>query len=475
MKPGATRTRKRHTLEEMQALAAKRGGRCLSTEYVNTSTHLLWECANGHQWRATPSNVITRSSWCKYCSQRERAARRDIEDMQTLASAHGGRCLSPEYLGALVPLEWECARGHRWWTKPLKIRIGSWCMTCAQDRWRSSIAELQQVAAERGGRCLSTDYVNTKTRVEWECAAGHRWFATPVRVKAGGWCRVCAKVRQRSTLAEVRQLAAERGGRCLSTEYMNSNTHLLWECANGHQWQAVPSSVKGGSWCSLCAKVRLRVSLEEVQRAAEKLGGRCLSSEYVNGTTPLGFECAAGHRFEASPRAVRSGHWCPKCAHDRRRLTIGQMRELAASRGGECLSEHYVDQRTHLRWRCAAGHEWDSSLNAVRDHWCPACSGRPQYTVADMQTLARSRGGECLSDAYVSALCRLQWQCHRGHTWWSKPANVLRGTWCPECAILARCRSRKARRRYEAVALPEWNTASTNRDPGPSPDEGWRA
>lgn len=51
-RPAEKRTRERHTLEEMRALAAARGGRCLSTEYVNTSTHLLWECANGHQWKA---------------------------------------------------------------------------------------------------------------------------------------------------------------------------------------------------------------------------------------------------------------------------------------------------------------------------------------------------------------------------------------------------------------------------------------
>ena len=347
----------------------------------------------------------------------------------------------------------------------------------------------------------------------------------PVKVKAGSWCGVCASHNLRSTLAEYQQLAAERGGRCLSTGYVNNNTHLLWECAKGHQWKAVPSSVKSGSWCRLCATERLRVSLAEVQHAAQKLSGHCLSTEYVNGTTALLFECAAGHRFEAAPAAVRQGHWCPRCAHNHRRLTIGQMRELAASRGGECLSERYIDQRTHVRWRCAKGHEWESSPNAMRDHWCPRCSverrslgidqmhklaadrggrclslayagahqplewqcaqghqwsaaptnmrkgawcprcsGR-RITLADMQALADSRGGACLSDTYVSSTHKLQWQCHRGHTWWTAPATVRNGHWCPECAIVERCRTRKARRRYEAVALPEWDSGSKHRSP----------
>lgn len=213
-------------------------------------------------------------------------------------------------------------------------------------------------------------------------------------IKKGTWCRICAQISLRSTLAEYQKLAAERGGRCLSTEYVNSDTHLLWECAHGHHWKAVPSSVKGGTWCGICTKTSLRVTLDEVQRASEMLGGRCLSSEYVNGTTALEFERAAGHRFEAPPRAVRQGHWCPRCAHDRRRLTIGQMRELAASRGGECLSEQYVDQRTHLMWRCAAGHEWASSPNAMRDHWCPRCSAQRRGLGIDlMRKLAAARGG----------------------------------------------------------------------------------
>jgi hypothetical protein len=212
MNTSTKRTRKRHSIEDMHALAAARGGRCLSEQYVNGKTHLEWECAKGHRWRATPDNVLTRSSWCSFCSQAKRSPRRTLEDMQALASQHGGRCLSTQYQGTYVPLEWECAQGHRWFTRPVKIRACSWCMACAQGRQRSSIAELQDVAAERGGRCVSTQYVNTKTHVEWECAAGHRWLATPFQVKAASWCGVCASHSQRSTLAEYQQLAAERGG-----------------------------------------------------------------------------------------------------------------------------------------------------------------------------------------------------------------------------------------------------------------------
>ncbi|WP_144155550.1 hypothetical protein [Paraburkholderia sp. BCC1885] len=88
--------------------------------------------------------------------------------------------------------------------------------------------------------------------------------------------------------------------------------------------------------------------------------------------------------------------------------------------------------------------------------------------LADMQALADSRGGACLSDTYVSSRQKLQWQCHRGHAWWTMAASVKNGHWCPECAIVERCRTRKSRRRYEAVGLPEWDLALQRLDPDPS-------
>jgi hypothetical protein len=46
----------------------------------------------------------------------------------------------------------------------------------------------------------------------------------------------------------------------------------------------------------ICVYKRRRLPLARIQAAAEARGGRCLLQEYVNSSTPLQFECAAGHR-----------------------------------------------------------------------------------------------------------------------------------------------------------------------------------
>jgi hypothetical protein len=61
---------KKLTIKEMQLIAKERGGKCLSTKYVNVHTKLLWKCSEGHQWRAIPNTVKNRGIWCRVCSRK---------------------------------------------------------------------------------------------------------------------------------------------------------------------------------------------------------------------------------------------------------------------------------------------------------------------------------------------------------------------------------------------------------------------
>ena len=53
----------------MVALAELKAGKCLSGEYTNERTKLLWECGKGHRWEALPLNIMA-GTWCPYCSGR---------------------------------------------------------------------------------------------------------------------------------------------------------------------------------------------------------------------------------------------------------------------------------------------------------------------------------------------------------------------------------------------------------------------
>lgn len=71
------------------------------------------------------------------------------------------------------------------------------------------------------------------------------------------------------------------------------------------------------------------------------------------------------------------------------------------------------------------------------DNLCQHCShiGYIQPTILDMKAHARRRGGDCISDCYINNRSNLEWKCSEGHTWTATCNNVVRcNSWCPVCA-----------------------------------------
>ena len=135
------------------------------------------------------------------------------------------------------------------------------------------LLNLREIALAKGGSCLSGHYVEGRIKLRWRCADGHEWEAAPNSIRGGSWCPVCAnKARGPKKLGiEVCQKAAlAKGGQCLSTEYMNSDTKLRWRCAEGHEWDAIPDSVvRRGTWSPHC-KGKLIWETRRKKRAAVK-------------------------------------------------------------------------------------------------------------------------------------------------------------------------------------------------------------
>ena len=58
------------------------------------------------------------------------------------------------------------------------------------------------------------------------------------------------------------------------------------------------------------------LTLDDMKKAAEFRGGKCLSDSMKTGdlSTQIEWECSEGHHFKASPALILlGGHWCPDC------------------------------------------------------------------------------------------------------------------------------------------------------------------
>src|SRR5207249_9365014 len=88
-----------------------------------------------------------------------------------------------------------------------------------------AIAKFRRIVERRGGTILSGAYVNSQTRLQYRCAAGHEWSAVPNSILLGRWCPTCANEhrkrtqhakRKRAVMLRLVRIARARGGEIIS-------------------------------------------------------------------------------------------------------------------------------------------------------------------------------------------------------------------------------------------------------------------
>lgn len=106
------------------------------------------------------------------------------------------------------------------------ILRGKWCPTC-NKKPRLTINIFTEIAKKRDGKSLSNKYFNQKTKLTFECQNGHQWDALPNNIQKGKWCPTC-KGNRKKTIEDAQLLAKKNQGKCLSSEYLNSKSKLQW-------------------------------------------------------------------------------------------------------------------------------------------------------------------------------------------------------------------------------------------------------
>jgi len=310
-----------------------------------------------------------------------------------------------------------------------------------------TIELMQQIARDRGGKCLSKKYINAHTHLEWICAEGHPWSTPPMNIRSGKWCKICGNKRsadkQRGTLKEMQDIASEKNGKCISKEYINARTHLEWMCAEGHRWFAVPESVKGGTWCKRCSRTVseeiCRTTFEQIFNSKfNKWAPKWLRNPKGNQMTVDGynkhFNIAFEYQGEQHYKITRYTETEEKLKKQksRDRLIKRLLKKHAVNlivinyRQNLVNLPLYIERRTKAFDLNLTEIDFDKKIdfNKVYLH---------KTYIEKMQGIAAERGGKCLSTVYINARTHLDWMCSEGHPWKATPDNVKRGTWCREC------------------------------------------
>jgi len=427
-----------------------------------------------------------------------------IEDMHLLALSRGGKCLSRNYINSSTALKWECIEGHQWLGVPAKVKFGSWCKICSGNV-KKSIEQMQELAANHCGKCISMEYVDNQKPLQWTCKEGHFFtgsYSSVMRsIVNGGFCSVCGRLRgaekRRNTIEEMRELASSKGGACLSDNYFNAHQLLTWKCANGHTFDMNANAVKNGHWCRYCHfylnENKCRYILEGLTEKPFMSTKKVLNGLELDGYNKelnVGFEYNGiqhyeyiefFHRtyegfFKRQEYDDQKHHLCnekgikliviPYTITDDTELVsfiydkledfgikplieveffnfnglygkspmIKELSDIAIARSGKLISKRYHNNKTKLVWECEYSHQWEMRPNDIKNgQWCSTCNGSHKLTIEEMNQIARERNGECLSTFYVNSREKLRWRCAKGHEWDAAPEAVKRGTWCEIC------------------------------------------
>jgi len=245
------------------------------------------------------------------------------------------------------------------------------------------ILAVHELASAAKLTCLDTEWMGARHAYLFRCEQGHEAPRRIDGLKDKPYCSICAKLeRERAgPLAAMNRDAAAMGITCLDTLWHGIHHRYRFKCSQGHEWTRTQAGAWKGQGCKICNRAadnlrrQKQENLHKLKEIAATHGGACLSTKYTGTSDKYLFRCSAGHEWCAQPSVLFSGSWCKRCHFDSRLLGIDQAHQIAHTRGGRCLSDHYVNSLSKLTWLCHRGHEWMAPLSAIRfGKWCKQCA-----------------------------------------------------------------------------------------------------
>jgi DNA-directed RNA polymerase subunit RPC12/RpoP len=393
---------------------------------------------------------------CKCAKQnaQEIKGKKYIELAKEYAKSRNGKVLTNSILRKKDRITWECSKGHRW-EQSMGIVVGmqTWCSDCAGQTPRT-LEELQKIAISRGGKVISTKYINVDATYEFECSLGHKFSNTFNHVVRGGqWCGRCNKGNKSEEICRTtfEQLFGYEFPTTRPKWLRNSRNNQMEidgycdELKIGFEYQGIQhfnKQIFGKSLdkrieddeqkARLCEEYGIHLFIidylmeysdfpKEILRQATKFGMdtskfnftqnidmakayirddrlpilkellskkkiTVMSTKWLGVRDKYNFRCdVCGHEWEA-----RGNHFfntrrvggCKKCSMAKlagsNRLNLKEIQAFAQRHGGKCLSYEYGEIKQYYKFKCAMGHEFEDIYNNMkfRNRFCPTCEGR---------------------------------------------------------------------------------------------------
>jgi len=422
---------KYYKIEDLQKYAKQKKGECLTKIYTNSSEKYKWKCEKNHKWEATWSSVVNGGTWCKNCATKKvnEKTKLTIGEMHEIAKKNGGKCLSKKYIRNSSKLNWECNDGHEFSMNAQTVKSGSWCPQCStgisEKKCRYIFENIFDKKFFNTKKILENKYEldgfneELKLAFEYQGEQHYRYIKTwhkskeiflkmqeidqrkkelcrnkkiklievPFWVSEKGDEFLFSYIKKDleklnfevkntydslgmeemsfypNKLEEMNEIAASKGGKCLSKKYLGAHGKLEFQCKRNHKWEATPDSIKNAkSWCRECFLEGVKQeTLTKLKKIVIEKKGSFDERKFIKGKVKIEFKCEKNHKFNQTPSLILGGYWCKICgrkeAARKLRLDITEVAKLGQPYNCVLLTKEYVNSKTKVEWKCSKNHK----------------------------------------------------------------------------------------------------------------------
>lgn len=375
------------TIEEMRALATKRGGKCLSNNYINAHSKLRWQCNKGHIWEATPHAVKNSKTWCPVCAG---VFPLQIFEFQKIAREKGGKLLSKRYINLFTKLKFKCKKGHIWEASPGSIKhVGTWCPICSnpymsEEMCRATFQDIFGVTFNKGrfdwlrnenGNQMELDGYNDKLNIAFEYQ-GRQHFDLSSR-----FIRTSDKLKQRIKDDKLKAKLCIKHGVKL---FILTNKTNFTDFSKEIKEQAKKLNISGYNYDIKINFNDLDINksrLDTLRKILKSRKIKLLTKNWRGAGEKYKVRCLIdGNIWEAVGRSLTAGSGCEKCGRkntsNKLKLGLIGLQDYASSHGGVVISNKYIDCKSSYRFKCKYNHIFNGGIfrnMKHRNNWCPIC------------------------------------------------------------------------------------------------------
>lgn len=216
--------------------------------YKNSKQKLELVCPRGHTY------FVSWNSWqqgrgCPICAGNRKHT---IEFIKSEFEKEGWVCTSTKYINTYQKLGYICPEGHVGSISWNNWKQGNRCSSCFNIKRKYTIDFIKSEFKKVEWLCVSKEYIDSQSKLEYICPNGHHGTVTWANWQQGCRCPVCSGVKKH-TIEFIKSEFEKEGWVCVSKDYTNSCSKLDYICPEGHHGSITWGHWQEGKSCLICA------------------------------------------------------------------------------------------------------------------------------------------------------------------------------------------------------------------------------